>query len=86
VVTAGPNGAYVRFGATETHVSAFACQPKDLTGAGDMWAGAFLYGVTHGAPPHHAAKAACFLAMKVITQVGARLHRGTQQFWNEALV
>ena len=55
---------------------AFPCEPKDLTGAGDMLAGAFLYGMTHGVAPAKAARAACFLAMKVITQVGARLHHG----------
>src|SRR5215210_6329581 len=34
VVTDGPNGAFVRFGGAEHHVPAFACEPKDLTGAG----------------------------------------------------
>jgi sugar/nucleoside kinase (ribokinase family) len=57
----------------------------DLTGAGDMFAGAFLYGVTTGVQPAKAARAACFLAMKVITQVGARLHHGTREFWDHAL-
>jgi sugar/nucleoside kinase (ribokinase family) len=85
VVTAGPGGAYVRYGGVEAHVAAFPCEPKDLTGAGDMFAGAFLYGITHGVPADRAARAACFLAMKVITQVGARLHHGTRQFWEEAL-
>jgi sugar/nucleoside kinase (ribokinase family) len=85
VVTAGPEGAYVRHGAVEAHVPAFPCAPRDLTGAGDMFAGAFLYGITHGVPADRAARAACFLAMKVITQVGARLHHGTRQFWDEAL-
>ncbi len=33
------------------HVPAFPCDPKDLTGAGDMFAGAFLYGITHGIAP-----------------------------------
>ena len=50
-----------------------------------MFAGAFLYGITHGVRPAKAARAANFLAMKVITQVGARLHHGTKQFWDEAL-
>lgn len=85
VVTAGPQGAFVRFDEIETHVAAFTCAPKDLTGAGDMFAGAFLYGVTHGAAPHQAARGACYLAMKVITQIGARLHHGTKHFWEEAL-
>ena len=85
VVTAGANGVYVRHGGVEAHVPAFPCQPKDLTGAGDMLAGAFLYGITHGVDPQKAARAACYLAMKVITQVGARLHHGTKHFWEEAL-
>jgi sugar/nucleoside kinase (ribokinase family) len=81
VVTSGPKGAFVRHGGLEVHVPAFPCHPKDLTGAGDMFAGAFLYGLTHGISPDQAARAACFLAMKVITQIGARLHHGAKQFW-----
>jgi sugar/nucleoside kinase (ribokinase family) len=85
VVTDGANGAFVRYSGAEAHVPAFACEPKDLTGAGDMLAGAFLYGITHGVEPVRAVHAANFLAVKVITQVGARLHHGTRQFWDEAL-
>lgn len=85
VVTDGPHGAYVRHVGVETRVDAFACEPKDLTGAGDMFAGSFLYGITHGVPADRAVRAACFLAMKVITQVGARLHSGTRQFWDEVM-
>jgi sugar/nucleoside kinase (ribokinase family) len=83
VVTDGANGAYVRFGGEECHVPAFPCKPVDLTGAGDMFAGSFLYGITNGVPPEKAARAANFLAMKVITQIGARLHHGTKQFWDD---
>ncbi len=85
VVTNGPNGVFVRHRSAETHVPAFPCEPKDLTGAGDMLAGAFLYGITHDVPPVKAARAACFLARKVITQVGARLHHGTRQGWDACL-
>jgi sugar/nucleoside kinase (ribokinase family) len=85
VVTDGPNGCYVRHNGVEAHVPAFPCEPKDLTGAGDMLAGAFLYGITHGVPADRAARAGCFLAMKVITQIGARLHHGARQFWEQAL-
>ncbi len=85
VVTDGPNGAFVRYHGAECHVPAFACKPVDVTGAGDMFAGAFLYGITHGVPAEKAARAANFLAMKVITQIGARLHTGAKQFWKEAL-
>jgi sugar/nucleoside kinase (ribokinase family) len=60
VITNGPHGVYIRHAQVETHVPAFPSEPKDLTGAGDMLAGAFLYGITHHVPPHHAARAACF--------------------------
>jgi sugar/nucleoside kinase (ribokinase family) len=85
VVTDGAHGAYVRHAGVEAHVPAFPCKPVDLTGAGDMLAGGFLYGITHGVAPDRALRGACFLATKVITQVGARLHHGTRQFWDEAL-
>lgn len=90
VVTNGPNGAFVRYRGpdregSECHAPAFVCKPVDVTGAGDMFAGAFLYGITHGVPAEKAARAANFLAMKVITQIGARLRRGAKEFWQEAV-
>jgi sugar/nucleoside kinase (ribokinase family) len=85
VVTNGPHGVYIRHAGIEQHVPAFPSDPKDLTGAGDMLAGAFLYGITHAVPPAKAARAACYLAHKVIEQVGARLHHGTKQYWEECL-
>jgi sugar/nucleoside kinase (ribokinase family) len=85
VVTNGPHGAYVHHGNVDAHVPAFASEPKDLTGAGDMFAGSFLYGITHGVSPEKAARAGAFLSHKVISQVGARLHHGTKQFWEDCL-
>jgi sugar/nucleoside kinase (ribokinase family) len=85
VVTDGANGAYVRHASVAAHVPAYPCRPVDLTGAGDMLAGAFLYGITHDVAPERALRGACYLAMKVITQVGARLHHGTRHYWDECL-
>jgi len=85
VVTNGPHGAFIRYAGTEVKVPAVPSTPKDLTGAGDMFAGAFLYGVTHGLSPEKAGRTAAFLCHKVISQVGARLHTGTKQFWQECL-
>jgi sugar/nucleoside kinase (ribokinase family) len=85
VVTNGPHGAFIRHNGAEAHIPAFPSEPKDLTGAGDMFAGAYLYGISHGVPPVKAARAANFLSHKVIMQVGARLHHGTRQFWDECL-
>ena len=85
VVTGGSQGAWLSHAGVEAHVDAFPTEPKDLTGAGDMFAGCFLYGITHNVPPPEAARAAAYLSHKVISQVGARLHHGTKQFWDECL-
>src|SRR5260370_983394 len=50
VVTHGPQGVYVRHGIIETHVPAFPCEPKDLTGAGDILPASFLDGITRDVP------------------------------------
>jgi sugar/nucleoside kinase (ribokinase family) len=81
VLTAGPRGAYLWWEGEHLHVPAFTCEPRDLTGAGDMFAGAFLYGFTHGLSPYDAAHRACFLASRVICQVGARLQGDVRSLW-----
>ena len=85
VVTNGPHGAYIRHGGFEGLIPSFPCEPKDLTGAGDMFAGAFLFGITHGVPVDKSARAAGYLSQKVILQIGARLHHGTREYWDECL-
>lgn len=84
VVTAGPDGAYIWWGGEESHAKAFPCQPRDLTGAGDMFAGSFLYGITYGYSPSESAARACYLAKLVISQVGARLRCDVKAEWNRA--
>lgn len=84
VVTLGGQGAYVSYDSFQGHIPAFSCSPVDVTGAGDMFAGSFLYGITHGYSPEFSAKGACFLASKVISQVGARMNADLQALWKEA--
>jgi sugar/nucleoside kinase (ribokinase family) len=81
VITAGARGAYIWWEGEEFHVPAFSCEPRDLTGAGDMFAGAFLYGINHGLSPYDAAHRANFMASRVISQVGARLKGDVRGVW-----
>jgi sugar/nucleoside kinase (ribokinase family) len=83
IITAGPKGAYIWWEGSEIHVDAYPCEPRDLTGAGDMFAGSFLYGITHGYSPAESAKRACFLAREVIVQVGARLTGDVAGLWRK---
>lgn len=73
VVTAGPKGAYLSVAGHIGHVEACACEPVDLTGAGDAFAGAFLHGISTDLSAFDAAKLGCFYASKVIQQWGARI-------------
>jgi sugar/nucleoside kinase (ribokinase family) len=82
VLTAGSRGAFIWWEGEAIHVPAYETVPRDLTGAGDMFAGAFLYGITHGLPPGEAAQRACFLAHHVINQVGARLKGDVKALWS----
>lgn len=84
VATAGERGAYFSFNGESGHAPAIRCVPRDLTGAGDMLAGAFLYGITNGYGPGRAARAACALAGEVIMKIGARLHTGAGDIWRRA--
>ena len=44
----------------------------DATGAGDLFAAGFLYGLTTGLPLNHCAQLGAFAAAEVITHLGAR--------------
>jgi sugar/nucleoside kinase (ribokinase family) len=44
----------------------------DTTGAGDLYAAGFLYGITHGADPATAGRLGSIAAAEVISHVGAR--------------
>lgn len=47
----------------------------DTTGAGDMYAGAILYGITNGLTWKQAGHLASHAAARIVSQLGARLHR-----------
>jgi sugar/nucleoside kinase (ribokinase family) len=47
-------------------------QVVDTTGAGDLYAAGFLYGLTHGQEPERCARLAGLCAAEVISHIGAR--------------
>jgi sugar/nucleoside kinase (ribokinase family) len=44
----------------------------DTTGAGDLYAAGFLYGLTHGQDPEQCARLGGLCAAEVISHIGAR--------------
>lgn len=72
-ITLGKNGATIFDGDTFIDIEPYAVNAIDTNGAGDMFAGAFLFGITHGHSYAEAGKIASLASSKVVTQFGPRL-------------
>ena len=73
-LTRSAKGCIVLEGGKQTEVPAAAVKAVDTNGAGDMFAGAFLYAVTQGHTHEKAAWLANQAAGQVVTQYGNRLN------------
>ena len=69
----GDKGARFFDGQHEVEVLAPTVNAIDSNGAGDLFAGAFLYGITNGHSFTQSARAACASASLLVTQFGSRL-------------
>ena len=72
-ITRGAKGATLFDGQNVIDIEAVTVTPVDTNGAGDIYAGAFLYGMTHGHSFEQCGELAGAAAAKLITQFGARL-------------
>lgn len=73
VITLGGDGAFIFDGEREFTVSAPKVKAVDTNGAGDMFAGAFLYAITQGMDYASAGELAVKAAAQVVSQFGPRL-------------
>jgi sugar/nucleoside kinase (ribokinase family) len=73
VITQGKNGAMIFDGDTFIDIEPYKVQAIDTNGAGDLFAGAFLYGITNGKSYADSGKLASLASSKVVTQFGPRL-------------
>lgn len=78
VVTQGKNGAMIFDGDTFVDIEPYKVQAIDTNGAGDLFAGAFLYGITNGHSFADSGKLASLASSQVVTQFGPRLE------WHQA--
>ena len=72
-ITRGADGATLFDGEKVFDVDAVKVTPIDTNGAGDMYAGSFLYGMTHGLSFEQCGELAGTAASRLILQFGARL-------------
>jgi sugar/nucleoside kinase (ribokinase family) len=73
VITQGENGATIFDGDTFISIEPYKVKAIDTNGAGDMFAGAFMYAITHGHSFAEAGKLASLASSKVVSQFGPRL-------------
>jgi sugar/nucleoside kinase (ribokinase family) len=75
-ITQGANGALIFDGDTFIDIEPYPVKAIDTNGAGDMFAGAFLYGITHKHSAAEAGKLASLASSRVVSKVGPRLESG----------
>lgn len=78
VITLGKNGAMIFDGETYIDIEPYKTTSIDTNGAGDMFAGAFMYGITNGHSYASSGKLASMASSKIVSQFGPRLE------WHEA--
>lgn len=79
VMTLSERGARVKYDGKIEFIAPFPVKAIDDTGAGDMFAGGFLYGITEQRSAKDAGRLACFLASRVVSQLGPRLRTDVQE-------
>jgi sugar/nucleoside kinase (ribokinase family) len=72
-ITRGAKGSLIFDGKDTIEISAEPVKAIDTVGAGDMYAGAFLYGITHQMSYAEAGKLASAAASQIVTRFGPRL-------------
>lgn len=83
-VTLGAEGCAVKTPSCNGFIPSIQVDPSDLTGAGDAFAGSFLFGLINGGDPMQVAQGANFMAAQVIQKIGARIHGDPKELWNSS--
>jgi sugar/nucleoside kinase (ribokinase family) len=73
VVKVGKEGSFVKRGPEKVRIDPIDAKPVDTTGAGDAYAGGFLYGLIKGYPIDKCGYTGAVLAGKVIEGIGAKM-------------
>jgi sugar/nucleoside kinase (ribokinase family) len=77
VVKLGPNGSMIKSGKELVKIDPFPARVVDTTGAGDLYAAGFLYGISQGMSLQTAGTIGSLVASKVIEVVGAKMDEST---------
>ncbi len=72
-VTRGSRGSLIFDGEQMLEIAPVSVEAIDTVGAGDMYAGAFLYGITHGMSFTEAGNLASHAAAQIVSRFGPRM-------------
>jgi len=73
VVKTGPEGSIIQKGQEKVSVPVDRIEPVDTTGAGDLYAAGFLYGLIKGYSMEQCGRTGSLLAKNIIQVVGAKM-------------
>lgn len=76
VVTLGEDGSLIWDGLNFIEIAPVPTKAIDTTGAGDMFAGAFLYGINNGLSHEKAGKLASATSSAIVSKYGPRFEKG----------
>jgi sugar/nucleoside kinase (ribokinase family) len=85
VMTLGANGALIKYAGNIHEIPAYQTRAIDTTGAGDMFAAGFLYGITHQYSTEKAGHLASYASSRIVAQYGARLKESPVELRNSIL-
>ena len=80
IVKVGKEGSFIKMNGEVTQVGVIPVKAVDTTGAGDIYAAGFLYGLMNDYTPEKAGELAAYLAGRVIEHIGAKL---PNEVWDE---
>lgn len=80
VVKIGKKGSYVKSGDTVHTIDPFLARSIDTTGAGDLYAAGFLYGLAIGLPLDSCGRIGSLVSSRVVEVLGAKMD---QEVWDD---
>lgn len=80
VVKVGKEGSLIKQGQQQYQIPSISAHCIDTTGAGDLYASGFFYGLTCGHPLDTCGKIGSIVAAKIIEVIGAKM---SEEKWNQ---
>ena len=86
VVKIGKNGSLIKKGNSVHKVGVIKANSIDTTGAGDVYASGFIYGLVKGLPLNKCGEIGAVLSGKVIEVIGAKMDAATWDIIREMVL